>query len=379
MTNILTRSLSLVATAVACFLATSTVVQAQYDELILEAEPFAYWRLNDEIPDDGPEDTGLGDGIISTYENVELLVDSLVPGDDDKAARFNGLNSLIRVPDDAQTNTGGPYAEKTVEFWFSADDALTDTPQVIFEAGGTTRGITMYVHEGDIVMGAWNRNNDDNGVSSPWMNPDPGISHDDQSVYFRRSIESNVAYHAALVMAGDDAGFEGTLTGYLDGAPFGTGTGVGQLFNHGDDVGIGGMDTNTLLVDGSNPGGDGLFFAGVIDELALYNIALDQETIMAHALIEPRDPPGDFNDDGEMNLADFEILLANFGLRFGRDDAINHGDFNRDQFVDLADFRDFRAAFNAPAGAAAVPEPHSILLLCMAAMSAGLLRRRHAR
>lgn len=369
---------SLGAVILTVVLSNSVPAVAQYDAMILEAEPFAYWRLGDDDGETFPLYDGVGTEIEATAENVEFGADSLVPGETNGAARFNGVDSLIRVPDDGQTNSGGPYEEKSVELWFSADDALTETPQVLFEVGGTTRGLAMYVHDGSVFMGAWNRANDDGGVSSPWMNPEPETGPDENSIYVSREIESETVYHAALVMDGDPAGFTGTFTGYLNGVPFGTQTGVGQIFNHGDDMGIGGMDTNIWLVDGTNPGGDGLYFSGLIDEVALYNTALTPAQIENHALLETVDLPGDFNLDGTIDAADFMLLTDNFGGTFSAEESLGKGDFNRDRKVDMRDFRDFRAAFAAAqggGGAAAIPEPSSLWLFVAGAFFLARIRR----
>ena len=82
--------------------------------------------------------------------------------------------------------------------------------------------------------------------------------------------------------------------------------------------------------------------------------------------------PGDFNDDGTVDLADFEILTSNFNKSFAFDVAYSKGDMNRNGTVSLADFVDFRAVYKAanPAGAAAaaVPEPSTGLLLSFAGL-----------
>lgn len=70
---------------------------------------------------------------------------------------------------------------------------------------------------------------------------------------------------------------------------------------------------------------------------------------------------GDFNADGKVDIADFQILAANFH----KTDATSaEGDFNFDGRIDLHDFAGFRQAFeSAAAGAAAsVPEPSSMML-----------------
>ena len=78
--------------------------------------------------------------------------------------------------------------------------------------------------------------------------------------------------------------------------------------------------------------------------------------------------PGDFNDDGMVDTADFAILAANM---YGHLDGVNgfeNGDMNRDGKIDLGDFHDFVGAFNGAAAAAtqSVPEPSSSFLLVVA-------------
>ena len=81
---------------------------------------------------------------------------------------------------------------------------------------------------------------------------------------------------------------------------------------------------------------------------------------------------GDFNADGAIDLVDFNILVDNFrsGTTFAE------GDNNLDGDVDLQDFVEFRALFNDPGVAAAVPEPGSLLLLASAVPWLVLRRRR---
>jgi hypothetical protein len=86
---------------------------------------------------------------------------------------------------------------------------------------------------------------------------------------------------------------------------------------------------------------------------------------------------GDFNEDGAVDSADFQILVSNYrtGTTFAE------GDFTFDGVVDLRDFLGFRQAFNSGTGggAAAVPEPNSLVMALVAATLVSLGRRRKFR
>jgi hypothetical protein len=87
--------------------------------------------------------------------------------------------------------------------------------------------------------------------------------------------------------------------------------------------------------------------------------------------------PADANGDQIVNIADFKILLDNYGTP----NDFNHGDFSRNGVVDFTDFQIFELNFGetllpggAIPGALPVPEPSAMLLLI--SLSAMQLRRR---
>ena len=196
----------------------------------------------------------------------------LISGDD-TAVRFLGDTgddtTGVHIGDSADLNvTNGPWYEKSIVVWFQADDVDPDETQMIFEEGGSTRGLNVYVFEGEVYIGAWNRGGGD-GPGSPWISGDD--DPEGGNIYLHTPIESGEIYQVAMVMDGDDSdNFEGTLTGYLNGQEFAQTDGVGLLYNHGDDAGIGHVHQNTYLQHENWNNGNGLYFEGVIDELSLY-------------------------------------------------------------------------------------------------------------
>ncbi len=89
--------------------------------------------------------------------------------------------------------------------------------------------------------------------------------------------------------------------------------------------------------------------------------------------------PGDFNDDGAIDLADFEILKSNFNQRFPFVESFAKGDNTRDTRVNLEDFLEFATLFaEANARAAAVPEPSTLVLASLAIASVWFTHRRRS-
>ena len=351
-----------------------------YSDLVLADNPIAYWQLDDA---GHGAIANSGSITVSTTSSGGDLLEFGAPGlaDPDNAAmRFNGLDedeffdtgtivgSRVDIADHPETNSGGPWTEKTVELWFSADNVNPDSQQLIFEQGGSTRGISIYVYEGEVVAGIHNSADDDGNVASPWPG---GTGAERELAFVKTAIEANTPYHLALVYDGDDDGFEGTVTGYLNGEQIGQVSGIGRLFAHTDDTHIG-YGMQTLFEDGgigTDVDQELRFFQGVIDDVALYNRALSAGRIGVHLGAEVS---ADVNGDGSVDGADFLVISGNFNAP----GTLSDGDVDFDNFVGMNDFVIWRRQAEAAAGAAAVPEPNSILLAGLSMFGLSLLRRR---
>ena len=288
---------------------------AAYVDEVQADDPAFWWRLDEAPGDDFAVSIGssftVGDG---QYTDVEQGVTGLIVTDPgNAAAQFDGFVSQLAIPDEDGLNTGGPWQEKSVVLWFQADDPDTEDPQVIFEQGGTTRGLNVYVHEGNVVVGAWNRGaGDGGGAASPWPTDNAGM----EIISVSAPVNAGETYQVAMVMEGVTDGFDGTLTGYLNGQSIGEETGVGDLFAHSDNVGIGYRSSESAF-PGENASGGGSYFAGVVDEVALYNTALSADRVLAQYTagggaggVTPL-KAGDANMDYEFNQLDLvQVQIA---------------------------------------------------------------------
>ncbi len=95
------------------------------------------------------------------------------------------------------------------------------------------------------------------------------------------------------------------------------------------------------------------------------------------ACIEAGAGLGDFNADGAIDTADFQILAGNMNDGFSFEEACFKGDLNGNLRVDMKDFLEFRGMFSQQGVGAAVPEPGTLTLIGFGlAVGTHLLRRR---
>ncbi len=220
----------------------------------------------------------------SANDNTGIIVGdpNVVDGLAGKALQFDGVDDGVDIPDSQFINvTGGPFPNRTVMAVFNCADVNKPEKQTVFEEGGLTRGLTIYVHEGLVYVGGWNK------AEYQW-NPGSWMS---------APIGSNEWHAVALVIRdGADAQEDDKFEMWMDGELIGKAPG-GQIYNHGNDNAIGYTNQNNVFHDGDGSG-DGWFFEGIVDEVWILNDALTKAGL--NALREPvgeplfLDPPDGF-------------------------------------------------------------------------------------
>ena len=180
------------------------------------------------------------------------------------AVVFDGTSDHVEVDDSSEINLT-TVSQRTISLWFNVDDVnINSRKQVLYEEGGTTRGLSIYLYDGNLYVGGWSFS----GWSGTFINTD--------------QVQSGQWHHVAFVMNTTSTIQPNTLTGYLDGVSFGSGDGM-NIISHGGDIGIGGANHGVRFHDNTKTTGDGHGFAGKIDEARIYNRVLDSNEIQTLA------------------------------------------------------------------------------------------------
>lgn len=226
--------------------------------------PDAYWNFEDGTAKDS-SNRRLHGTLIGDPNSVDGLAGNAL-----KFVRGQG----IKIPDSRGINTGGPFRNRTVGVLFNCDNVTKTQKQVLFEAGGATKGLVLYVHKSRIYVGAWN---------IPLFNWSGSFLYED--------IISKKWYYVALVIRNGTNKVESNkFEMWLDGELVGKTKGA-YLQAHGQDIGIAHVSQHTKYHDDTGKGRDVDWFEGLIDEIVIYNRALnasDLSDLMNPLNVEPR-------------------------------------------------------------------------------------------
>ena len=167
-------------------------------------------------------------------------------------------NGIVIIPNSDDINLG-IHDQRTISLDFKAEDVTTR--QVLYEEGATVRGLVIYIDDGNLYIGGWNRPADESG----WT-----------PTFISTPITAGQPINATLRLDGTTSVQPGALTGFINGSEFGSAPGS-QLWQHGGGIGLGATNGTTVFHDGNSTGLHG--FAGMIDDVYIYNDALSDSDI----------------------------------------------------------------------------------------------------
>lgn len=179
--------------------------------------------------------------------------------------KFDGADDFFQLPNHSDLNTGSAFTARTIATMIRTGSDVT-TRQVIFEEGGTVRGINIYVYNGRLYVGAWNDNND--GPGSPWGWVGNSIP-----------VSASTKYTISMSMAGDASGTTGSIKVVINGAASFTINGVGRLYSHSGSNALGAMINDSRFEGNTNGSGNGNYFGGSIAEFMLFHGTLNDAQI----------------------------------------------------------------------------------------------------
>ncbi|SVA88206.1 uncharacterized protein METZ01_LOCUS141060, partial [marine metagenome] len=191
---------------------------------------------------------------ITLYENLLTAAAAEDPPStyDNYALDFNS-SDYVGIGSSSDINSG-IHSQRTIEAWFRTNNKDSSTRQVIYEEGGGTRGLNIYIHSGRLYVGGWNRpSNESNWNPGTWI--------------YTTSIQNNQWHHVALTLNGGSSVSANVLKMYLDGN-YTTGGNGSQIWGH-NPANIGCTRSGSRYHNGT---GNGYTFNGKIDEVRIWNV-----------------------------------------------------------------------------------------------------------
>lgn len=322
--------------------------QSAHGELV------AHWRLNEGSGDvfadtaggfDGflPKEGDRDDGLVPT---IEWANDGPIPGILETSVLFTGMEgpSFIETP---FVGIGGANP-RTIAAWVKAPPQTTNTAIVAY---GPNRTGEKWHFRIDSGAGGTRIRTEFSG----------GQNFGGDSV----AVEEDVWHH--LVSVFPEGGTEGDdIIHYVDGVVEPKLGGTSLPINTGIDPDD---DAFPVHIGYAIPHA-GRYFFGQMADIRIYDEGLDQvaiQDIMAGAgFLPPGATLGDFNEDGTVDMLDFQIIADNFNKQFTvEDNSFFMGDFDSNLRIDMKDFLGFRKLIESQGGAAAVPEPNCLWLVTL--------------
>ncbi|MCP3973399.1 MAG: hypothetical protein GY720_02770, partial [bacterium] len=239
----------------------NNAVGPPYRDVVLGDGASVHWRLGEASGTAVIDELG---GNNNTYMGSPTLGTTPLISDADTAASFDGINDTIHLVNSVELNQASPALTKTIELWFNADDVAAR--QVLLEQGSISRGLNIYLMNGQIHTGAYNTSS--SGGDTPWG-----------PVFLSSPVVAGATYHVVMVFDQPTNTFSLYVNGALADSDSG---GIGQLYPHGRSA-IASQWDWARYHDGARFG-DQYYFSGTLDEIAVYPSALSSGDISTHYL-----------------------------------------------------------------------------------------------
>lgn len=170
-------------------------------------------------------------------------------------------NRVYTISNSGDINTINNTLEKSFSIVFTTGTDVT-ARQVLYEEGGTARGVNAYIANSKLYVGAWNRVND--GTGSNWGFYSENIT-----------IAANTTYILTFNMQGND-GRTGKLELISAGKVEETNNQIGRLYAHGGLIGVGGMLNDSYFEPTADAeSGNNYYFKGEFAEIIYSKEYLD--------------------------------------------------------------------------------------------------------
>jgi len=267
-----------------------------YMDVVLGDSPVGYWRCNDIDVSDGTQIHNTATVLQTAFVNgIVTHAKSLVSSEPNGSSIAFSATGNIKIGNNGAINANPHgHTHRTIELWFEQSHMSNTAPQVLYEEGGSVRGICIWVTKTGTItatLSLYIYNRDSKQVV--FGNPSAATT-------LSCEVTQGKRYYVALVFSGTT----GTINAYLrspsSASPDSSDSSRGSvlwdhcgtpvsnlprnavLHAHHGGIALGGVNEDTRLSD-TRVITDGIF-EGRIDEVAIYNSALTKKQLQSHYL-----------------------------------------------------------------------------------------------
>jgi hypothetical protein len=170
---------------------------------------------------------------------------------------YDGIDDFLTVSNHTDLNTSD-VAQRNLSVAFRSGSDVSRR-QMVYDEGGSIRGMNIYIFNGDLYCGFYNIPNDNDG-SQPFLSVTTPIAID--STYFVSWVFDYTNYTTP-------SGPDGSLECYVNGVSIGSVATTSRLFAHSGAIALGAVSGDTVMDNGVLS--SGAYFAGSIMEVMIFN------------------------------------------------------------------------------------------------------------